>query len=174
MTVTVLLIALQGCSTRYIVPSPEYTDDGSEANQHSRLIDAPRHRLFQIITDETQFRQICPEGTIVGHEDPLPYQVGTVIRTTIDHIFTLNWQTQVVEITPNRKIRLRFLDGFFAGGTELWELRQEDRGTRISHTIIVNPKGLIRTLIWHLKVRGKHDRMVEIVLDNLQTLCETS
>ena len=169
----VILFFLQGCSTRYIVKSPEYTGYGGEANRHSRLISAERDRIFQIITDEEEFRKICPEGTIVSHESPLPYQVGTIVKTKIDHIFKLGWKARVMEIIPGRKIRLQFLDGFFSGGTEIWELQEDGDGTGISHTVIVSPGGIIRKIFWNLKVRRKHDKMVDIFLDNLKKVCET-
>ena len=168
------LLFLQGCSTKYIATSPEYADYGGEANQHRRLINAERDRIFQIITAEEEFRKICPQGTIVSHKSATPYQVGTIVETKIDHLFNLDWRTQVVENIPGKKIRLQFLDGFFAGGTEIWELNEAGNGTAVTHTIIVNPKGIIRKAAWNVKVRLKHDKMVEIVLDNLKELCETS
>ncbi len=172
--VIVALLFLQGCSTRYIATSPEYVIYEGEANQHRRLITAERNRIFQIITAEEEFQKICPRGTIVSYKSATPYQVGTIVETKIDHIFNLDWRTQVVEIIPGKKIRLQFLDGFFSGGTEIWELNEAGNGTAVTHTIIVNPKGIIRKAVWNVKVRLKHDKMVEIVLDNLKELCETS
>ncbi len=168
-----ILVFLQGCSTKHIVTSPEYAGYGGEVNRHSRPISAERDQIFQIITDEEEFRNICPEGTIVSHESPLPYQVGTIVKTKIDHIFTLDWKARVMEIIPGRKIRLQFLDGFFSGGTEIWEFQEDGDGTRISHIVIVNSGGIIRKIFWSLKVRRKHDKMVEVFLDNLKKVCET-
>ncbi len=162
----------QGCSTKYIVRSPEYAKYGGEINQHTRLIQAERRKIFQIVTQEKSFKEICPEGMIVTHESPPPYQVGTLVKTRIEHIFELGWSTQVKEIVLDRKIRLRFLDGFFAGGTEIWEFDSEGEHTRVTHTIAVRPKGFIRKLVWALKVRLKHDKAVEAVFDNLEKVCE--
>ncbi len=161
-----------GCSTKYIASSTEYKDIEGEVNQHTRLIRAERHRIFQILTHEDAFRGICPKGTILTHESLPPYQPGTIVRTKIDHIFKLSWRSRVLEVTPFQKIKLRFLDGFFAGGTEIWELEQESEFTRVKHTIIVQPKGLLKQLAWSLKVRLKHDKMVEALLDNLQRIAE--
>ena len=125
------------------------------------------------MTDELRFSEVCPKGTIVTHESPLPYQVGTIVKTRIDHIYKLEWNSRVEEITPDTKIRLQFLDGFFSGGAEIWELEPAGDHTRVSHTIIVQPRGLLRKFAWHIKVRLKHDKMLEALLDNLKRVCET-
>lgn len=164
---------LMGCSTPYVVTSDKYSQYTGEINQHTRLIRAQRSRIFRMLTHEETFKTICPQGTIVTHEPPLPYQVGTNVNTFIDHIFKLKWRSQVVELIPDEKIQLQFLDGFFAGGTEIWELEPENGFTRATHTIIIRPQGFIKKLIWNLKVRRKHDRMVEALLDNLKRMAET-
>ncbi len=168
----ILLLGLwQGCSSKYTIQAPHYAGYEGEINQHSRLIQADNHSVFQSITEERSFQELCPKGTIFTHETPPPYQVGTIVGVKIDHIFKLQWKTRVEELDPNGMIRLRFLDGFFAGGTELWELKEEDGLTRVIHTIIVKPKGL-KKLAWLLKARLKHDRIVESVLDNLKKVSE--
>ena len=74
---------------------------------------------------------------------------------------------------PDSKIRLQFLDGFFAGGTEIWELEGDGEYTKVTHTIIVQPRGILKKAAWVLKVRLKHDRMTEALLDNLKRASET-
>jgi ribosome-associated toxin RatA of RatAB toxin-antitoxin module len=164
----VSLFLLIGCSTKYRVESTRYAEFDGEINQHSRLIQAPAHRLFEIVTDADRFQAILPEGTVLTHEDPPPYQAGATVRMHINHIFKLTWQSQVEEVIPDKKIRLTFLDGFFAGGAEIWEFEKQADMTRTTHTIIVDPKGFWRKFAWNLKVRLKHDKMVEQMLDNLE------
>lgn len=164
---------LMGCSTQYIVTSDKYSQYAGEINQHTRLIRAERSRIFRMLTHEDTFKTICPQGTIVTYEPPLPYQVGTNVNTFIDHIFKLKWRSQVVALIPNEKIQLQFLDGFFVGGNEIWELKPENGFTRATHTIIIGPQGFIKKLIWSVKVRYKHDLMVEASLDNLKRMAET-
>lgn len=106
-------------------------------------------------------------------EPMLPYQVGTFVNTRIDHIFKLRWRSKVIEIIKNKKIKLQFLNGFFAGGTEIWELEPENEFIRTTHTVIVQPQGFLRKLAWNLKVKRKHDNVVEAVLDNLKRAVET-
>ena len=168
-----LFFFLIGCSTQYIITSDKYSQYAGEINQHTRLIRAQRSRIFKMLTHEDTFKTICPQGTIVTYEPPLPYQVGTNVNTFIDHTFKLKWRSQVVALIPNEKIQLQFLDGFFAGGTEIWELEPENGFTRATHTFIVKPRGFIKKLIWSVKVRYKHDLMTEAFLDNLKRMAET-
>ena len=167
-----LLLFPYGCSSKYKVISHEYTQYEGEANQHTRIINAGADHVFRILTHEKLFQEACPKGTIVTHESPPPYQPGTLIKTQIDHIFKLEWHTQVEEVISPKKIRLRFLDGFFEGGREIWELEDIEGKTRATQTIIVHPKGIIRNIFWLLKVRMKHDKMLEAFLDNLKSLAE--
>ncbi|MBL7178865.1 MAG: SRPBCC family protein [Desulfobacterales bacterium] len=168
-----IFLFLPGCSTKPIVTSAEYSRYEGEINQHTRLIRTDRHRIFRILTSADTFKAICPQGTIVTYEAPLPYRTGTFVHTKIDHIFKLTWRSRVEEVICDHTIRLQFLDGFFAGGTELWKIEPEDAFTRVTHTIIVRPRGLFKKLAWSLKVRRKHDKMLEALLDNLKHLAET-
>jgi hypothetical protein len=168
-----LFLILPGCSVKYSIESPRYAEYKGEINQHARLIRAEKSRIFQILTQEVTFKKICPEGTIVTHESPPPFRVGTVLKTRIEHIFELEWSSQVQEVIPDSKIRLQFLDGFFAGGTEIWELEGDGEYTKVTHTIIVQPRGILKKAAWVLKVRLKHDRMTEALLDNLKRASET-
>ena len=169
LSVTFLLFfSLVGCSSKYMIKSSEYAEYNGEINQHTCLIRAEQSQIFQILTQEEAFKAICPRGTIVTHGSAQPYGAGTLVKTRIDHIFELGWTSRVKEVIPDSKIRLQFLDGFFAGGTEIWELEDKGEYTRVSHTIIVRPKGFLKKLAWVLKVRLKHDNMVEAFLDNLK------
>ena len=174
LLITLLLfLSLHGCSTKYIITSPQYNQYEGEINQHTRLIRAEKNRIFQILTQEEAFKKISPKGIIVTHESPPPYRIGTLIRTKIVHIVKLDWNSRVEEVIPDRKIRLQFLNGFFTGGTEIWELDTVDEYTRVAHTIIVQTKGFFKNLAWILKVRRKHDTIVEALLDNLKKVSET-
>ena len=173
LAAVLLFLSFQGCSTKYTITSPKYAEYEGEINQHTRLVRAERSHVFQILTQEESFKKICPKGTILTHESPPPYQAGTLVKTRIVHIFQLEWNSRVEEVIPDSKIRLQFLGGFFAGGTEIWELESQEGYTRVTHTIIVQPKGLLKKLAWASKVRLKHDKMVEALLDNLKRLCET-
>jgi ribosome-associated toxin RatA of RatAB toxin-antitoxin module len=172
ITLVCLLLFVWGCPSKYSVSTTDQPQFKGEINRHSRLIRSQRQRLFQILTHEDRFRAICPKGTIVTFQSPLPYGPGTCVNTTIDHIFKLTWRSRVTEVIADERIRLEFLDGFFAGGTETWQLEAEHGATRITHTIMIQPLGFLKKLAWRLKVRRKHDRMVEALFDNLQQVAE--
>lgn len=170
--VALFFLLLTACSSKYAGTSPKYVAYEGEVNYHSRLVNASREKVFQILTRQEAFQQICPKGTRVTHLSASPYKEGTLLRTNVDHVFPLEWKTRVEEIIPNTQIRLVFLDGFFAGGTEIWELCDEREYTKVSHTIIVKPTGFLKRMAWSLKVRRKHDVMVETFLDNLKSVAE--
>jgi len=173
LAVAVLLLScLAGCASRYTIKAPEYARYNGEINQHKRLIRAQKSRIFQILTNEKAIQEIFPEGTIVTHKFLLSYGVGTLVNTKVNHIFKLEWNTRVEEVIPHKMIRLRFLDGFFTGGTEIWEIEEQGEYTLVSHTIIVRPRSFLRKMAWILKVRRKHDKMVEAFLENLQKVLE--
>lgn len=165
-------IFLAGCSTRYRVPPPPEGAVPGEYNRHTRLVQAPADQIFAIVTNEAGFRSICPTGTVYAYVSAPPFGPGTTVRMFIDHIFKLTWHSRVLEVIPATRIRLTFLDGFFAGGTEIWDFTPEGPATRVTHTIVVQPEGLLRTIAWNLKVRLKHDIMVEQMLDNLKQAAE--
>lgn len=174
LVTALVLMSSQGCGSKYSVRSSIYAGLEGEINQHTRLIHAPKSQVFQILTQEEAFKSVCPENILVTRESPPPYQVGTLIRTRVFEKFELEWNARVEEVIPEERIRLTFLDGFFAGGAELWELENEKSATRVTHTIVVQPKGVLKKLAWILKVRGKHDAMVEAFLDNLKQAAEKS
>lgn len=167
-----LCTLILGCSTKYTIDTPDYRGYAGEVNQHSRVIKADKKRIFELLTTAEMFEKFCPPGTIVTFEPPAPYQEGTIVRTKIEHIFSLGWKSRAEEVIPRERIRLRFLDGFFEGGTELWEFEAAGTDTRVIQTIIVQPKGIIRQIFWNLKVRLKHNKMVEAFLDNLKNVAE--
>lgn len=163
-----------GCATQYQVNSEKYTDYQGEVNQHARLIMATPDKIFKVITQVNELEKICPKGTLVSFETPPPYGPGTIIKTRIEHIFKLDWKSRVKEVVQEKKIRLQFISGFFNGGAELWEFEKRGAYTMTTHTIIIEPRGIIRKLVWNLKVRRKHNKMVEIFLDNLKSEVEAS
>ncbi len=167
MATVLFVFSLSACSSKYTVKSSEYAGWEGEINKHVRLIKADPNQVFQVLTVEKTFGDICPKGTVVTHESPLPFKEGSLVKTKIENLFDLEWNSQVEEIIADRRIRLKFLDGFFSGGTEIWELEKVDQFTRVSHTIIFQLDGFIKKMAWLLKVRTKHDDMVEVFLDNL-------
>ncbi len=164
---------LVGCSSRYTVPSSPQQPYPGEINRHVRWIQAEQDYVFRILTNPEGIKLLCPRGTIVNYLSPQPYSVGDIVETRVEHIFKLKWTARVDQVIENRLIRLTFQDGFFKGGTELWEFSPQESGTRVSQTIFVEPKGFLKRLAWVTKVRRKHDKMVELFLDNFKRVAET-
>jgi hypothetical protein len=163
-----LSLILVGCSAKYSIKSFRYSEYKGEINQHTRFIRGQRKQIFQMLTQEEAFQGLCPKGVVIAFKPARPYGVGTLIKTRIVHIFELIWTSRVEEVLPDKKIRIQFMDGFFAGGTEIWKLESVGEYTQVSHAIIVQPRGLLRKLAWILKVRSKHNNIVETLLDNLE------
>jgi len=138
------------------------------------LIRAPKNTIFRILTNSEMFKKLCPKWVIVTREPPTPFGPGTIVETRVNQRIRLKWISKVVQVIPNKIIRQQFTDGFFAGGTEIWELDTVGQYTRVSHTIIFNSRGLLRKLIWYIKVRKKHDWMVEHFLHNLKKMAEAN
>ncbi len=167
MATVLFLFSLVACSSKYTVTSSEYAGWEGEINQHVRFVEAEPNQVFQILTEEKTFSGICPKGTVVTHESPLPFQAGSLVKTKIDNLFDLEWNSRVEEIIVDRRIQLKFLDGFFSGGMEILELEEMHPYSRVSHTVIFRADGFLKKMAWLLKVRTKHDDMVEVFLDNL-------
>ncbi|MEJ2040057.1 MAG: SRPBCC family protein [Desulfosarcinaceae bacterium] len=171
--VLLLLTGPTGCTAPQSRIYKRYAHYDGEINQHMRLIQAPPDVIFNLITNPEEFTAMVPAFTSVSFDTPPPYQVGTRLKIRINHLLKFTWHTQVREMIPNRKTRLEFLDGLFEGGTEIWELQPEGRGTRVIQTIIVSPKSLPFAVIWSLKARNRHNEMTEKFLDNLQARAES-
>lgn len=169
-----VLLLPGGCASPYTVLPSNVPAYSGEANQHARWIQADCQRIFQILTSPRGMQSLCPEGTVISFLSPSPYVEGGLVETRIEHIFKLKWISQVEQVVANQSIRLIFLSGFFSGGTELWEFYPEANGTCVSHTIFVDPKGFFKRLAWVTKVRRKHDKMVELFLDNLKQATESN
>ncbi len=168
-----LFAGTTACSTPQTRFYKHYTNYDGEINQHTRLINAPPEVIFSLLTNPEEFTALAPKFTRVSFDTPPPYQVGTRLKININHLLKFTWHTQVRELVPNRKARLEFLDGLFAGGTEIWELEPQGEATRVIQTIIVSPKGFPKAFIWNLKARNRHNQMAEKFLDNLRARAES-
>lgn len=174
LSILSLLLLLTGCASQYTISSSKVPAYSGEANRHVRWIQADSQQIFQILTSPQGMNSVCPEGTVISYLSPMPYTEGDLVETRIEHIFKFKWISQVEQVVANQSIRLTFQNGFFSGGNELWELYPESNGTRVSHTIFVEPRSLFKRLVWAAKVRHKHDKMVELLLDNLKQTAEFS
>jgi len=168
-------LVLPGCAT---TPVPErllFLGYNGKVNEHSVLVQAPPSRVFSVLTDFDQFAQLVPGTNIrVTKITPGPISVGTVIRTETGYRIKLRWHSQVVEKQRDQMLVLRFLDGIFRDGYEIWGIQPTDSGTQVSHTLLYNISSPPYRLLWILKdVENKHNVLVEATLQNLKQRCET-
>jgi len=172
LSVIGILFICMGCSSRYTVAPSSQQQYPGEINRHERWIQADPAHIYRILTHPEVIKMLCPDGTVVSYLSPQPYSVGDIVETRVAHIFKLKWTARVDQVIENQLIRLTFQDGFFKGGTELWDFSPQASGTRVRQTIIVEVKGFLKRLAWVTKVRRKHDKMVEQFLDNLKRVAE--
>jgi ribosome-associated toxin RatA of RatAB toxin-antitoxin module len=172
LTAVAVAAAVLGCASAYTVDAPRYPQYPGERNQHTRLVCADPRHIFRLLTTEKHFRDLLPQGTEVSFQTRPPYRVGTIVKIEVHHKFYLEWHSRVEHIDAPCRIRLRFLDGFFEGGVEIWEIIPQADRARVLHTMITEPSGLWRRLAWIIIVRQRHDDMVEAVLDNLRRTAE--
>ncbi|NVM22805.1 MAG: SRPBCC family protein [Desulfobacterales bacterium] len=167
-------VTLVGCATAPVPERLQFLEYQGSVNEHDIFIQAPPSRIFALLTDFDRFPALLPSDRIqMTKVSPEPYRIGTVIRTQTRYRISLRWNTQVVAKQADRRLVLQFLDGIFRDGYEIWELRQEGTGTRVSHAIVYNIANFLYHTFWVLKrVESRHDALIEDTLLNLKQACE--
>ncbi len=162
------------CSRPLIPERFHYLNYEGKVNQHSRMIKAKPAILFSMITDIEVFKTLYPSGYLeVTETTHSPHAIGTVRHTRTKYIVPLNWNTEVIEIVDSEKIVLKFLNGIFKGGYEIWELKEKGDDTEVSHTILYNVYGFFPSLVWYIKKgEKKHDYLIEETLDSMRRQAE--
>jgi hypothetical protein len=128
-----------------------------------------------MITDIKVFKTLYPSGYLeVTETTPSPYAIGTVRHTRTKYIVPLNWDAEVLEVVDSEKIVLKFSNGIFKGGYEIWELKEKKDDTEVNHTILYNVHGFFNSLVWYIK-RGekKHDYLIKETLDSMKKIAES-
>jgi ribosome-associated toxin RatA of RatAB toxin-antitoxin module len=177
-SIFVLVIAaslLTGCATLPPVPERlEFLNYQGQVNEHHTLIQAPPTRVFHVLTDFDRFVTLIPSERVQLKKVTLgPYQVGTIIRAETIYKIKLTWDSQVVQIKKDRLLVLKFQNGPFQEGYEVWELKAKGSCTRVSHTLVYNISNFFYRLLWLLKQGEKrHNTLTEVTLLNLKRECE--
>ncbi len=164
-----------GCCTTPIPDRFRYLNFKGNINQHRKLIKANPEVIFDAIIDNATFKTLYPSNCIeVSKVSDGPYAVGTMLNTQTKYFVKLSWDSQVIEIVPDKKIVLRFINGVLKDGYEIWELNKTGQYTEVTHTILYKVNGFFPSLIWVLKKGDrKHDYLVEETLDNLKKKAES-
>jgi len=165
-----------GCCTTPIPDRFRYLNFKGNINKHSRLIKANSKMIFDAITDNATFKTLYPANRIeVSKISDGPYVVGTMLNTQTKYFVKLSWDSRVIEIVPDQKIVLRFINGVLKGGYEIWELNKTGEYTEVTHTMLYKVNGFFPSLIWVLKKGDrKHDYLVEETLDKLKEKAEAT
>ena len=174
LVVSAVALRLLGCTTTNVPERLQVFGYQGHVNEHRIYIQAPASRIFRFLTDFDKFSAIVPSERVrLTKLTPGYYGIGTIIRTETIYKIKMSWNCQVVEMQDSCMIVLKFQDGIFRGGYEVWEILPEGSGTCLSHTIIYNTANILYHCIWVLK-RGenKHDALVEATLLNLKRACE--
>jgi uncharacterized membrane protein len=170
------LIALlvTGCATAPVPERLQFLGYEGNVNEHSILIHSPPSKVFSILTDFDQFSQLAPQPYIrLTKVTPGPVSVGTVFCTETGYKIKTRWQSQVVEEHKDEMLILRFMNGIFSGGYEVWEIQPMRAGTKVSHTILYNISSFPYRILWVLKnIENKHNALVEATLQKLKDHCE--
>ena len=136
-----------------------------------------RHSIFVATTAFEIFPQILWWGEAAWwpkksqmkfiRKTPGKLTVGTRFIQKVLLPFGPQWEVEISEIEPNRKVSRRFLNGIFKG--EEWvELEPSAIGTKVNYVMNYDINGLINRLMWKLLFRRLHDRNIEMILSNLR------
>lgn len=135
-------------------------------NTHARLIARPASEVFAALAAVgTEGDQLWPVPSMPFERTPGPLRVGTtkerhgIIRAVLD------------ELEPNRKLVWR-ADQPFIWGTHGFEITEVDQGCHVSHVLEGHVAWWFAP-VWALKVRAIHDRILERLLDRLDTQTST-
>lgn len=94
-------------------------------------------------------------------------RIGTKYLQQVLLPFAPQWEAEISEIEPNRKVCRRFLNGIFKG-QEWVELEPTAIGTRVNYVMDYDINGLINRMMWQWLFQRLHDRNIEMILANLK------
>jgi len=131
-------------------------------NEHARLIARPASEVFRALAAVgTEDDRIWPAPSMPFERTPGPLRVGEtrerhgIIRAVLD------------ELDPDRRLVWR-ADQRFMKGTHGFEITETATGCRVVH-VLEGDLAWWFVPVWVLKVRGIHDRILERLLQRLDT-----
>ena len=131
-------------------------------NTHVRSIPRSPHEVFADLERMgTDGDTIWPSSSITFERTPGPLRVGKtnerhgIIRAVLD------------EVTPDRRLRWRAEQSFIRG-THGFEVIETSTGSDVAHTLDAKLAWWF-VPVWIFKVRGVHDRILEALLDRLES-----
>ena len=161
----------KGSETIYSIGERIYQ---GKVNQHQTLIKKESEEIYRTLTDLDQLRQWCPiEQISVERVTPGEFRVGTRLHFKLRFRIQPEWDSEVIHLESNRKIVSQFLNGIFQGGIEIWDLKEMESGTEVTHTLVYQIRRWIYKVGWFLLGgEKKHDELTELALFRLKSLLE--
>ncbi len=143
-------------------------------NQHRVLIQKEPLVIYEVLTDFNQFRHWVPLHEIsVEKMSSGGFGLGTRFRFKLRFRIQPEWETEVIHLERGKQIVYRFLNGIFEGGIEIWDLKKNQLGTEVTHTLLYQIKRWSYRMGWFLLGgERKHNELTEVALHRLKSLLE--
>lgn len=143
-------------------------------NRHQILIHREPEAIYDLLTDFNQVKYWVPvEEIMIEKMTPGEFRVGTRFHFKLQFRIVPEWDSEVFLLERPHRIASRFLNGIFEGGVEIWDLKKNEFGTEISHTLLYQIKRWIYWIGWSLLGgEKKHNELTEVALHRLKSLLE--
>ena len=143
-------------------------------NRHTVIIKARPHEVYHILIDIREMQRCCPQDKLsVEKVSPGRLSVGTKMRYHLNYRINPTWESVVVDMEENSRIINQFVDGFFKGSFEIWQLKKLKTGTELSHMLIYRIKRFIFRIGWmFFRGEAKHNELTTLALDNIKRFVE--
>ncbi|MGB9630067.1 MAG: SRPBCC family protein [Thermodesulfobacteriota bacterium] len=145
-----------------------------KTNQHRIFIERGPEVIYDLLTDFNQFKHWVPiEEITVERITPGEFRLGTRFHFKLRFRIGPEWDTEVILLERPYRIVYQFLNGIFEGGIEIWDLKRNESGTEVTHTLLYQMKRWIYKMGWSLLGgEKKHNELTEIALGRLKSLLE--
>jgi len=145
-------------------------------NQHRILIRREPEPIYNLLTDFSQFKHWVPvEEMTVERITPGEFCVGTKFHFKLRFRIGPEWNSEVILLERPHRIAYRFLNGIFEDGIEIWDLKKNELGTEVTHTLLYQIKRWIYQMGWSLLGgEKKHNELTEIALHRLKSYLEVT
>jgi len=145
-----------------------------KTNRHHILIYREPEVIFNILTEFDHFKYWIPlEQMTVERVTFGEFRIGTTFHFKLRYRIEPEWDSEVILIERPYRIAYRFLNGIFEGGREIWDLKKNESGTEVTHTLIYQIHRWIYKIGWtFLGGERKHNELTETALKRLKSYVE--
>lgn len=100
-----------------------------------------------------------------------PVQIGTMYYQKVLLPFAPRWLALVTDISKNKSISRRFLDGLL-DAEETVSISQDQDKLKLEYFMNYRIKGYLNNALWKVFFHHMHDRNIELILNNLKKYLE--